>query len=105
VFRSEETPNNRRGGPRPGLLWRLPEMIHRQTVQRVPFLAWHSEARLVSSSIAAYNGPLLECVRRWQRLPLLDRARAFVLIEGAEAKILKPSELRQIVSGPEYLSL
>src|SRR3954469_20331582 len=64
---------------------------------------WYVEARLVSR-IAAYNGPLLECMRRWLCLPSVEGARAFILIEAGSCKVLKPTELSEIVSSPEFLS-
>ena len=65
---------------------------------------WYSEARLVSRT-AAYDGPLLECVRRWLRLSSPESSTAFILMEGGIGKVLKPTELGQIVRSIEFLSL
>jgi hypothetical protein len=81
------------------------------TMERAPAhlivqsLPWYCEARLVAPSIAFYSGSLLECVRRWNRLPSSDRARAFIVVEDAAANLLKPTDLIEIVCAPEYLSL
>jgi hypothetical protein len=81
------------------------------TMERVPAhliaqsLPWFCEARLIAPITTCYNGPLLECVRRWDRLSRSDKARSFIVVEDAAAKILKPTDLGDIVAGPEYLSL
>lgn len=72
--------------------------------QNQTILPWYSEARLVSPRTGAYDGPLMNCVRRWDRLTPMERARAFIVIEK-DGKTLMPIELGRIVSSPEFLSL
>ena len=67
-------------------------------------LPWFSEARLVTPTAAGYVGPLVSCLRRWDRLPSHDRARAFIVLDK-DGRTLTPVDLGRIVSSPEYLSL
>ena len=67
-------------------------------------LPWYAEARLLSPPNAAYDGPLIECVRRWDRLTPKERSRAFIVINN-EGRTLTPTNLSRIVSTPEFLSL
>jgi hypothetical protein len=80
-------------------------MMERVLTQRglQPF-DWYCEARLVSRT-AAYDGPLLECVRRWLRLSSPESSSAFILLEGGIGKVLKPTELGQIARNIEFSSL
>jgi hypothetical protein len=72
--------------------------------QKLPDLPWFSEARLVSPRSGTYDGPLMNCVRRWDRLAPIDRAQAFIVIQK-DGRTLTPTELSRIVSSPEFLSL
>jgi len=67
-------------------------------------LPWYAQARLVSPRVPHFDGPLIECLRRWDRLMPVDRARAFIVIDK-DGKALTPIELGRIVTTPEYLSL
>ena len=67
-------------------------------------LPWYAQARLVSPRGPPFDGPLIECLRRWDRLMSVDRARAFIVIDK-DGRALTPIELGRIVTTPEYLYL
>lgn len=83
---------------------RLLTTVEYSVPQKSQILPWYSEARLVSPRTGAYDGPLMNCVRRWDRLTPMDRSRAFIVIEE-DGRTLTPTELGLIVSSPEFLSL
>jgi hypothetical protein len=72
--------------------------------QEEPGLPWFAEARLLSPRAGAFDGPLIECLRRWDRLIPMERSRAFIVLDRG-GKALTPNDLGRIVSTPEFLSL
>jgi hypothetical protein len=74
--------------------------------REIKIVEWHAKARLVTSARPAFDGPFIECLRRWDRLPSELRSRAFIAanetIVGKE--LLKPSDLAEFITHPDYLT-
>lgn len=68
---------------------------------------WYVPAHLLRAKHPPYTGSFLDCLRRWDRLPAVDRATSFIHLENPVdgTDILRPEQLGKQVSAPEFLAL
>ena len=74
--------------------------------QSPPPIEWYARVRLLTPAYPAYDGSLIECLKRWDRLPPDLRAKSFIVASEPVAgdELLKPSDLARLVAHPEYLT-
>jgi hypothetical protein len=75
-------------------------------INNSPPIDWYAKVRLLTPAYPAYDGSLIECIKRWDRLPSELRARAFIAANTPVAgkEFLMPSDLATLIVNPEYLT-